>query len=288
MITKERFKLANDVEIPKLGLGTWFIDDGDAARVVRDAVEIGYRHIDTARAYGNEAGVGEGVRTSGIERSELFVTTKLAAELKSYDEAAAGIDESLTNLGLDYADMMIIHSPKPWMKFHGDDHYFEGNREAWRALEDAYEAGKLRAIGLSNFERVDIDNILGSCSVKPMVNQILVHISSSPFELIEYSQQQDMLVEAYSPIAHGQLFRNEQVTAMAERYGVSVPQLSIRYVLQLGLLPLPKTSNPDHMRSNTEVDFEISGVDMDTLRNLEQIQDYGEIGVMPVFGGDLS
>ncbi|MCB0861894.1 MAG: aldo/keto reductase [Solirubrobacterales bacterium] len=288
MITKERFKLANDVEIPKLGLGTWFIDDGDAARVVRDAVEIGYRHIDTARAYGNEAGVGEGVRTSGIERSELFVTTKLAAELKSYDEAAAGIDESLTNLGLDYADMMIIHSPKPWMKFHGDDHYFEGNREAWRALEDAYDAGKLRAIGLSNFERVDIDNILGSCSVKPMVNQILVHISSSPFELIEYSQQQDMLVEAYSPIAHGQLFRNEQVTAMAERYGVSVPQLSIRYVLQLGLLPLPKTSNPDHMRSNTEVDFEISGVDMDTLRNLEQIQDYGEIGVMPVFGGDLS
>ena len=157
MITKERFKLANDVEIPKLGLGTWFIDDGDAARVVRDAVEIGYRHIDTARAYGNEAGVGEGVRTSGIERSELFVTTKLAAELKSYDEAAAGIDESLTNLGLDYADMMIIHSPKPWMKFHGDDHYFEGNREAWRALEDAYDAGKLRAIGLSNFERVDID-----------------------------------------------------------------------------------------------------------------------------------
>ena len=121
-----------------------------------------------------------------------------------------------------------------------------------------------------------------------MVNQILAHISNTPFELIEYSQQQDMLVEAYSPIAHGQLFRNEQVTAMAERYGVSVPQLSIRYVLQLGLLPLPKTSNPDHMRSNTEVDFEISGVDMDTLRNLEQIQDYGEIGVMPVFGGDLS
>ena len=287
MILSETYTLSNGVEIPKLGLGTWFIEDGNAGQVVRDAVEVGYRHIDTAQAYQNEAGVGEGIRTSGVERGELFVTTKLAAEIKSHDEAVAAIDESLTRLGLEHIDLMIIHSPKPWMQFHRDDHYFEGNREAWRALEEAYGAGKLRAIGVSNFQREDLDNLLQGTQVRPMVNQILVHISNTPHELIRYSRKQGILVEAYSPIAHGQLFKNDEVAAMAKRYNVTVAQLSIRYVLQLGLLPLPKTSNPDHMRSNAAVDFQISDADMQTLKDIKQIQDYGEIGVMPVFGGTL-
>ena len=147
-----------------------------------------------------------------------------------------------------------------------DDRYFEGNREAWRALEEAYEAGKLRAIGVSNFEREDIDNILGACTVKPMVNQILAHISNTPHELIRYTQEQGILVEAYSPIAHGELLKNEQVARdRRASTACTVPQLSIRYTLQLGLLPLPKTANPEHMRTNADVDFEISDEDMETL-----------------------
>ncbi len=287
MILKEKFRLSNGIEIPKLGLGTWFISDEDAAQAVKDAVELGYRHIDTAQAYQNEQGVGEGIRTCSVKREEIFVTTKLAAEVKSYGEAVASIDQSLKTLGLEYIDMMIIHSPKPWMEFHEENAYFEGNREAWMALEEAYKAGKLKAIGLSNFQQADIDNILASCSVKPMVNQILVHISNTPTELIEYSREKGILIEAYSPIAHGELMKNEAVKSIAEKYGVSVPQLSIRYCLELGLLPLPKTSNPAHMKHNAEVDFEISGADMEILKNMKQIEDYGDASIFPVYGGSL-
>ncbi|WP_114784834.1 aldo/keto reductase [Botryobacter ruber] len=283
MILQEKYTLANGVEIPKLALGTWFISNEDVVQSVKDAVEIGYRHIDTAQAYQNESGVGEGIRACGVNREDVFVTTKLAAEVKSYNEAVASIDKSLQKLGLDYIDLMIIHSPQPWAKFGGNDRYFEGNREAWRALEEAYNAGKLRAIGVSNFTKADIDNILDSCSVKPMVNQVLAHISNTPTDLIQYCQDKNILVEAYSPIGHGELLKNEEVKKMAEQYGVSVPQLGIRYDLQLGLLPIPKTSNPNHMKANAEVDFEISDKDMDSLKNVKHIQDYGEASVFPVF-----
>src|SRR5215467_3705974 len=164
MILQEKYTLSNGVEIPKLGLGTWFIKNKDVVQAVKDAAKIGYRHIDTAQAYQNESGVGDGIRACGVKREDMFVTTKLAAEIKSYHEAVASIDQSLKTLGLDYIDMMIIHSPKPWAKFSGNDHFFKGNREAWKALEEAYKSGKLRAIGLSNFEKEDIDNILASCS----------------------------------------------------------------------------------------------------------------------------
>ena len=247
----------------------------------------GARHIDTAQAYQNERGVGKGIRTCGVKREDMFVTTKLAAEVKSYAEAVASIDNSLKILGLDYIDMMIIHSPKPWMEYHEEDPYSEGNREAWRALEDAYKAGKLRAIGLSNFQNADIDNILASCTVKPMVNQILAHISNTPEKLIRYSREKGILVEAYSPVAHGELMKNREVMKMAETYGVSIPRLSIRYCLQLGLLPLPKTANPVHMKNNAEVDFVISAEDMEFLNNMEQIKDYGDASMFPVYGGKL-
>lgn len=287
MILKENYLLNNNVEIPKLGLGTWFIDNTNAAQAVCDAVKAGYRHIDTAQAYGNEKGVGEGIKKCGVDRKELFITTKLAAEIKDYDNAVKAIEGSLEALGLDYIDMMLIHSPQPWTEFREDDHFFEGNKEAWRALEDAYKSGKLRAIGVSNFEKEDLDNILSSCTVKPMVNQILVHASNTPFDLIEYTQSKGILVEAYSPIAHGEALKNETIAEIAKKYNVSVPQLCIRYDLQLGTLPLPKTANPEHMKSNAEIDFVISDEDMDKLKKLEHIKNYGDSSFFPVYGGKL-
>lgn len=283
MILNETYTLSNGVEIPKLGLGTWFIDDDVAAQAVRDAVDIGYRNIDTAQAYGNERGVGEGIRTSGVARDELFVSTKLAAEIKNYDDAVAAIDGSLETMGLDYIDLMLIHSPQPWADFRGGD-YSEGNREAWRALEDAYKAGKLRSIGVSNFLREDLENILSSAAVAPHVNQLLVHVGNTPSALIAYCESKDILVQAYSPIAHGEILENPEIAAIAERYGVTVPQLCIRYTLQLGTQSLPKTGNPDHMRSNAQLDFVIGEVDMAALKDMDS-RDYGKHSAFPVYSG---
>ncbi len=281
-------KLSNGIEVPQLALGTWLIEDDKVAAAVKSAVEIGYRHIDTAQAYANERGVGEGIRTCGVPRDKLFVTTKVAAEHKDYKSAAAGIDESLRLMGLDYIDMVIIHSPQPWVEVNqSDDRYYEGNLEAWRALTDAYKAGKLRAIGVSNFLEGDIDNILNNADVKPMVNQVLCHISNTPLGLIEYCQSKGIVMEAYSPVAHGEALRIKAISDMAAKYGVSVPQLCIRYDIQLGMIVLPKTANPEHMKTNADVDFVISAEDMETLKNAERIDNYGASSFFPVFGGKL-
>src|SRR5699024_5208748 len=200
--------------------------------------------------------------------TELFVSTKLAAEIKDYENAVEAINESLATLNIDYIDLMLIHSPQPWDDFRGGD-YAAGNQAAWRALEEAHQAGKIRAIGVSNFQQRDLENILDSCTVAPQVNQILVHAGNTPSELITYCQSKDILVQAYSPIAHGAILQNPQLQALADHYGVSVPQLCIRYTLQLGTVSLPKTANPDHMRSNAQVDFQISDEDMAALRKLE-------------------
>ncbi len=288
MILEEYYTLSNGVKIPKLGLGTWFINDKDVTGAVKEAIKIGYRHIDTAQAYRNEKGVGLAINDCGVKREDLFVTTKLAAEVKSYKKAVESIDKSLKKMNLDYIDMMIIHSPQPWTKFREIDRFFEGNLEAWRALEEAYKAGKLRAIGLSNFEEQDLDNIINNSSTKPMVNQILAHVSNTPFDLIKYTQDKDILVEAYSPVAHGELLKNKEVAAIAGKYKVSIPQLCIRYDLQLGLLPLPKTANPNHMKNNADLNFVIEAEDMETLKNVEKIKDYGEASMMPVYGGKLN
>ena len=229
--------LNNGVKIPQLGLGTWFIDDDKAADAVKAAVEIGYRHIDTAQAYGNERGVGEGVRTCGIPRNELFVVSKVAAEHKTY--------------------------------------------------EDAYMAGKLKAIGVSNFLIEDIESLLETAKIKPMVNQILLHISNTPMELVEYCQKNSIVVEAYSPIAHGEILNQPEITTIAKKYGVTVPQLCIRYTLQLGAISLPKTGNPEHMKSNAQLDFQISAEDMELLKNFKKIKSYGDSGIFPVYGGKM-
>lgn len=283
MILQECYTLPNGVTIPKLGLGTWFIEDDKAAQAVRDAVSAGYRLIDTAQAYGNERGVGEGIRTCGLPREDLFVTSKVAAEAKTYEAAARSIDETLEKMGLDYLDLMIIHSPQPWAEFREANRYFAENKEVWRALEDAYAAGKLRAIGVSNFLQDDLENLLADCRVQPMVNQVLLHITNTDRKLLDFCREQGILVEAYSPIAHGEALKNPAITQMARKYGVTPAQLCIRYVLQLGTVALPKTANPVHMRDNGAVDFQISPEDMQALEAMEKIESYGEFDVFPVF-----
>ena len=281
MILQETYTLSNGVLIPKLGLGTWLIPDNEAAAAVESAMETGYRHIDTAQAYGNERGVGEGVRACGIPREQIFITTKVAAENKTYESAAASIDESLQKLGMDYADLIIIHCPQPWAEFRGPKRYFAENKQVWKALEEAYEAGKVKAIGVSNFLVDDLQNILEDCRIKPMVNQILLHIGETPRDLLSFCQQQDILIEAYSPIAHGQALKNARIAAVAERYGVTIPQLCIQYTLQLGTVSLPKSSNPDHIKSNVQLGFTISDEDMAMLAGIGQ--DYGDDSWWPVF-----
>ncbi|EAX1055448.1 aldo/keto reductase [Salmonella enterica subsp. enterica serovar Sandiego] len=287
MILNEYFTLSNGIQIPKIGLGTWMIEDSKVADVIVNAVQEGYRHFDTAQGYGNERGVGEGIRKCGVPREELFVTTKLEAGIKDYEDAIRAINASLEKAGLEYFDLMIIHSPQPWTDFREGEHFFEGNLAAWQALEEAFKAGKLRAIGVSNFERPDLDNLLENGTVRPMVNQILAHPGNTPTDLIRYTQSQGILVEAYSPVAHGKIFNRPELRAVADNYGVTIAQLCIRYCLQLGMLPLPKTVTPAWMRENAAVDFEITEADMNLLANAETFSDYGDAAIFPVYGGKL-
>ena len=285
MIFNESYTLSNSVNIPKLGLGTWMIDDTRVTEAVRQAVSLGYRHIDTAQAYQNEAGVGKGIHICGVPRGEIFVTSKVAAEAKSYETTAKSITTSLEKMGLDYIDLMIIHSPQPWAEWRGEKRYFDANKDVWRALQDAYKAGHLKAIGVSNFLVDDLENLLAGCDIKPMVNQILTHVGKTPMELIRFCQDNGILVEAYSPIAHGEALKNAQIATIADKYSVSVAQLCIKYVLELGAVALPKTANPSHMKDNAMLDFTLSEEDMERLKAFTPFEDYGEYSRFPVFSG---
>ena len=276
------FILHNGVRAPALAYGTWLIKNENAANCVKMALEAGYRHIDTAQAYGNEIGVGQGIKESGLRREEVFITSKVQAEYKSYKKAKKSIDESLEKLGTDYIDLMLIHCPQPWVLFRSPFRFFKQNIQVWKAMEDAYKEGKLRAIGVSNFLVDDLENIMKHCEIKPMANQILLHIGETPVDVIKFCQENDIVVEAYSPIAHGKALRDKKIQAMANKYKVSVPQLCIKYTLQLDTISIPKASSKEHIEDNMKLDFEISEEDMVELMKLNRM-DYGEDNFWPVF-----
>ncbi len=262
------FTLANGVTIPAIGFGTWQIPPGDVAyNAVSEALRAGYRHIDTAQAYGNEASVGKAIIDSGIPRSEIFVTSKLPAEIKSYEKAVRHAELTMKNIGLDYIDLHLIHAPWPWTEIGTD--YTRENIEVWKAMEEFYESGKTRSIGISNFSVKDIDAILEDSRINPMVNQIKLHIGHRQEEITSHCTANGILVEGYSPLATGRLLDNREIIRIAEKYGKSVAQVSVRYVLQKGALPLPKSVHPEYIRQNFDVGFEISEDDIRRLDSLK-------------------
>lgn len=279
----KNIKLYNDVKVPVVGLGTWLIPDEEVAECVRQAVKLGYTHIDTAQAYENERGVGEGIRTCGVPREKIFITSKVKGEIKSYRECRKSINESIERLGVDYIDLMLIHCPQPWAEFRGRKRYFKENVCVWRALEEAYKEGKIRAIGVSNFLIDDLQNLIDNCEIKPMVNQILTHIGNTPLEIIDFCKSQSIAVEAYSPIAHGVALKDKEIKDMAKKYKVSIPQLCIKYTLQLGAISLPKTANPSHMKTNIDLDFNITRKDMEILKSKSGF-DYQDQAFWPALG----
>lgn len=272
---EQNFKLNNSIYIPKVGLGTWQTPDGDTCfNAVMYALEYGYRHIDTAVAYGNEKSVGQAVRKSGINRNEIFVTTKVPAEIKSYKEAVECIEKSLDTLDLGYSDLMLIHAPKPWSEMFDPNvakTYYEENVEVYEALTEYYEKGLLKSIGVSNFDVDDIKNITSHCKIKPMVNQIRYCIGYTQNEITEYCKNNDILVEGYSPLATGKILDNEQLKKMASDLGVTLPQLCIKYLLEKDVLPLPKSTHKEYIISNAQLNFEIGDKNikiLDSLKNL--------------------
>lgn len=263
--------LNNRVEIPQIQLGTWLINNDDVRKVVRQAIGVGYRSFDTAKDYGNEKGVGKGIWNSDIERSDIFLTTKLPTAVKDYEGTKEAIDDALDRFSLEYIDLLLIHSPQPWIEVNRtDDRHFEGNLENWRAMEEAVKAGKVRAIGVSNFLQEDVANIVDNGTIKPAVNQIEVHIDKVPMDLMNYCKSLGIQIEAYSPLAHGRLLKDPKINEYANKYNVSPAQLMLAFDLQLGCIVLPKSDNIAEMKENLHIDFRINDEDMEKLIKLKE------------------
>lgn len=263
------YELQNGVKIPKVGFGTWQVPASDAEEAVGNALKIGYRHIDTALAYENEFEVGTAIKESGIDRKDIFVTTKLPAETKTHDGALNDFKTSLENLGLDYVDLYLIHAPTPWGE--QDANFDHENREVWKAMEEIYKSGKAKAIGVSNFGVHDLQNIMGKEStVKPMVNQIRYFIGNTENDITKFSKDNDLLVEAYSPLATGKILGEDKLETMAKKYNVTTAQLAIKFCLQNGVLPLPKAVHEAHAKNNADLDnFTIDDADMKDLNSIK-------------------
>ncbi len=269
----DTYVMRNGVKIPCVGFGTWQTPDGEiAVNAVKTAIEAGYRHIDTAAAYGNEPSVREGIARSGIRREDLFLTTKRPGrpEFRGYEGCIKIFNQSLKNLGTDYVDMYLVHWPIPPFGWNGDEGWKKELQETWRAFEKLYKDGKIRAIGVCNCFEEHIKVIYDTCEIKPMLDQIEFHPSYMQQDTVDFCTKEGMLVEAWGPLATGRIFEVEEMKAFAEKYNKSIAQICIRWELQKGLLPLPKSKTPERIIENTKVfDFEISEEDMALIDKVE-------------------
>lgn len=275
MLNKKK-TLNNGVEIPQLGFGTFEFFDDVCYKAVKDAISVGYRNFDTALEYANEKEVGKAVRNSEIDRKEIFISTKVPPHVKSYDEAKKAIEESLNNLDLGYIDLLLIHCPQPWDEYFAKstNRYFKENLEVWKAMSEAYEQGKVKAIGVSNFNVEDLENIINNSDIVPAVDQVRVHIGHIEKEIMEYCEKHGIVVEAYAPLASGQLIGHEEIMDIARKYGATIQQLSLKFDIQQGVVPLPKVDIVEYMESNARLDFEISEEDMEYLKSIPEITNY--------------
>lgn len=264
------YTLNNGVKIPVVGFGTWQVKNGEEAyNSVMEALKVGYRHIDTAEAYGNEETVGKAIKDSGIPREEIFVTTKLWNHYGTYEEAKAAIEGSLSCLGLDYIDLYIIHWPNP-LKHRPD--YETRNREVYRAMEDAYLAGKLRAIGVSNFHPHHLKALMKHVRVAPTVNQIYVNPTDQQEAVVAANEAFNLLTEAYSPLGKGKIFEVQKLADIAKKYNKSIGQVILRWSLEHGYLPLPKSVTPSRIKENLELfDFELEEEDVKAIDKLRGV-----------------
>ena len=265
---KENFYvLNNDYKIPSIGFGTFRTPSGEETeQSVLNAIKAGYRHIDCAAAYGNEKSVGDAIRKSGIAREELFVTSKLWNDEKGYEKTIAAFNKTLEDLQLDYLDLYLIHWP---IAKASKNNWQEANSESWRAFEDLYKQGKIKAIGVSNFLPHHFEPLLKTAKIKPIVNQIEFHPGMLQEETVEFCKKNNILVEAWAPFSNGQILSNPVLTEIADKYNKSVAQLSLRWIIQKGIVPLPKSVTPERIKSNLNVfDFEISAQDSETIDKL--------------------
>ena len=264
------FTLYNGVTIPAVGFGTWQAKDGkEAYEACLFALKAGYRHIDTAFAYGNEQSVARAIKDSNLKREEVFITTKLPAEIKTKEGTIKHFESSLKSLDTDYIDLYLIHAPWPWTNV--GEVCDEGNIEVWKVFIDLYNAKKIRSIGVSNFNQREIELLINATNFKPMVNQIRYFIGNTQKPITKYCQENDILIEAYSPFATGELINNEIVKKIADKYNTSIPKICLRYCIQNNTLPLPKSVHENRIYDNLEFDFEISKEDMDYLDSLDGI-----------------
>lgn len=260
---KEYFVLRNGVKIPKIALGTWQITGHQAYQSTIDALNAGYLHIDTALAYTNESEIGQAIKDSKLKREELFITSKLPAEIKGYNETFEAFNRTMNNLGLEYLDLYLIHAPWPWDQIGKD--CTKENIESWKAMIELYNEGKIRAIGVSNFDEKDIKALIDETNFTPLVNQIYYHPGCRRIEIEDYCKKNNILIEAYSPFATGRIFSSKELKNIADKYNVTVAQLALKWCLDRGTLPLPKSVHKERILENLNLDFDISLTDLDLI-----------------------
>ncbi|MEY8351846.1 aldo/keto reductase [Lachnospiraceae bacterium 54-53] len=264
----DTYQLHNGVKIPCIGFGTWQTPDGDVAvSSVKNALEAGYRHIDTAALYYNEESVGAAVKESGIPRDEIFITSKLQNTAHGYGETLEAFEETMKKLDTDYLDLYLIHWPNP-IKYRNN--WQQANAGTWKAFEELYAAGRIRSIGVSNFHPHHIEELMKTASVAPMVNQIRLCPGDTQDELVSYCRERSILLEAYSPLGTGKIFTVPEMLDLAKKYGKSVAQICIRWSLQMGFLPLPKSVTKARILENADVfDFELAAADAKVISDLK-------------------